>query len=414
MTDKKLSICYLVKARMPTEKAYGLQTAKMCEAFSMLGHRVELWSLKRRSQASSHKSLKEFYALSLDIEHVQLPAFDVYHYFPFLLSTAAGRVLDWIDGFIWAARAVRTLKRRRLFDRYITRDPSVAFVLTRAGLPTILEMHSLPQGPSRFLLPPTLRNASLKRGIAITRAIGDGMLRFHIPTEKLRILPSGVDRERFVSAPHRAACRDELGLPQQSQIIGYVGRFNMMGKSKGISSLIAAVAELKRAGTVNCLLLCVGGPLEDIPGLERCARDNGLGPEDFIFHDFVPHDRVPLWIKSCDALAFLPPATQYYEHFVSPLKLFEYMASGVPFVASDLPSLRELVADGVQALLVDPDDAKAVAACFRTLLFEKELGNRLANAALDESRRFAWTDRARTMLDDRNDEAPPAPIAASM
>ena len=58
--------------------------------------------------------------------------------------------------------------------------------------------------------------------------------------------------------------------------------------------------------------------------------------------------------SEADVLALPNPSSAISREFTSPLKLFEYMASGRPIVASDLPSLREVLADGRNALLVEP------------------------------------------------------------
>jgi len=85
-------------------------------------------------------------------------------------------------------------------------------------------------------------------------------------------------------------------------------------------------------------------------------------------------------------------------HFTSPLKLFEAMAAGRPIVASDLPSVREVLEDGVHALLVPADDPHALAAAIRKLDSDEDLRKRLARAAGDKVRQYSWDERARKIL----------------
>jgi glycosyltransferase involved in cell wall biosynthesis len=85
------------------------------------------------------------------------------------------------------------------------------------------------------------------------------------------------------------------------------------------------------------------------------------------------------------------------ERHTSPLKIFEAMAAGRPIVASDLPSSREILRDGENALLVPPGDAGALAAALRRVLGDDGLARRLAASAWDEAPRYSWAARARAL-----------------
>ena len=70
------------------------------------------------------------------------------------------------------------------------------------------------------------------------------------------------------------------------------------------------------------------------------------------------------------------------------------MAAGRPIVASDLPSIREVLAHEVNALLVPPGDAAALARAIERLLADPVLASRLARAALDGVPEYSWDRRA--------------------
>jgi glycosyltransferase involved in cell wall biosynthesis len=86
-------------------------------------------------------------------------------------------------------------------------------------------------------------------------------------------------------------------------------------------------------------------------------------------------------------------------YYTSPLKLFEYMAAGVPVVASDLPALREVLRDGENAVLVAPDDPGALAQGIRRVLEDKPLADRLAAQARRDAQAHTWTARAQAILE---------------
>jgi glycosyltransferase involved in cell wall biosynthesis len=79
---------------------------------------------------------------------------------------------------------------------------------------------------------------------------------------------------------------------------------------------------------------------------------------------------------------------------MSPVKLFEAMASGRPVVASDLPPIREVIVDGENGLLVDPDDVEGWIAAVRRLQGDPNLPIRLAQQARIMAKDFSWTRRA--------------------
>jgi glycosyltransferase involved in cell wall biosynthesis len=88
------------------------------------------------------------------------------------------------------------------------------------------------------------------------------------------------------------------------------------------------------------------------------------------------------------------PRSAISTEFTSPLKLFEYMASGRPIVASDLPSIREVLTDGYNALLVEAGNPQALIDGVRRIKADTALAERLATQALQDVHRFTWDRRA--------------------
>ena len=132
--------------------------------------------------------------------------------------------------------------------------------------------------------------------------------------------------------------------------------------------------------------LIVGGH-EKEPDLERVkALAQSLGIADRVtFTGLVEPARVPAHLARAAVLVLPNPASAISTHFTSPLKLFEYMAAMRAIVASDLPSIREVLRDNEHALLVAPGDADALAAAITRVLDDRPLAERLARRGVRRS-----------------------------
>jgi glycosyltransferase involved in cell wall biosynthesis len=99
-------------------------------------------------------------------------------------------------------------------------------------------------------------------------------------------------------------------------------------------------------------------------------------------------------LRDADVLILPNRPSAISTDFTSPLKLFEYMASGRPIVASDLPSFREILRDGENALLVEAGNPQALVAGITRIKDDPALAARLARQAAADVRDYTWPRRA--------------------
>ena len=85
--------------------------------------------------------------------------------------------------------------------------------------------------------------------------------------------------------------------------------------------------------------------------------------------------------------------------FTSPIKLFEYMASGRPIVATKIPSVMEILRDGENAVLVEPDNYNSLTRGISRVLNDEKAGDKLARTSLREVADYTWEARAKKLLD---------------
>lgn len=389
-------LIYVVNARLPTEKAHGLQIAKMCEAMGRLNINIELWHPRRHQPDEGlMPEVFDYYGVDRTFTVRTLKNVDIV---PLIENRTERLIVPMfsLHGVLWSTYAAALVKRAKP-DVVMTRDPSLAFTLVRAGLPTIYESLLVPARLGKWFLQNISDRENLRRVIAVTTPIAARLAEFGVPEEKLIVLPDAVDLKHFRPVSDRRQLRDQLGLPRGRPIVGYVGRFQAMGLEKGIPELIESFLTIECPGE-RPLLLCVGGPMDSVPTYMELVRRFGLSEDDVRFVDRVPNPEVARWMQACDALTIPWRWNEVSAYFTSPLKMFEYMAAGVPIVASDLPALRDVLRDGENALLVQPGDPIALAAGLSRIFREPDLAARLAETAWTEVQDFTWDKRVVKIL----------------
>jgi glycosyltransferase involved in cell wall biosynthesis len=157
-----------------------------------------------------------------------------------------------------------------------------------------------------------------------------------------------------------------------------------------VDLVIEAVAALK-----DTRGLIIGGH-EKEPDLARVkARAGQLNCASRItFTGLIPPAEVAARLRAADVVTLPNPSSAISREFTSPLKLFEYMASGRPIVASDLPALREILRHEDNALLVEPGNPRALTAGILRIQNDAALGRRLAAQAGHDVQEFTWARRA--------------------
>jgi len=392
-----MKLLYLANARLPTEKAQGYQICKMCEAFAQNGVEVLLLHPDRHQPNSSLQTTSVFYyyGITPTFKIQTLPNWDVVRLIKFIPDRAVA-LFFFTHAFLWGFYAARVASQKKA-DLYYTRDIPVAFWLVRLGLPTVYEAHAVPKRVQRQLLGGLIRQKALQRVVVLTSFIKKELVDMGFPAEKTIVQPDAVDLSLFADLPDKQACRKRLGLPLDRPIIGYIGRFRTMEMEKGIPELIEAMAYLPSINGKEPLLLCVGGPMDAVPAYREIARRFQVPEHRLQFCDRVHNSQVPYWMRTLDIAVAFYPNLEHYAYFMSPLKLFEYMASGVPIIASDLPAIREILRRGENAWLVPPGDPQLLAAGINQLLGDRTLAQQLAQQAREDVQSLTWLKRAKSI-----------------
>jgi phosphatidylinositol alpha-mannosyltransferase len=199
-----------------------------------------------------------------------------------------------------------------------------------------------------------------------------------------RVIPNGIDFARFFTR-HPPLARFADSRPT----VLFVGRLE---KRKGLKFLLRAWPKvLERQPNARLVVVGRGRPLE---GYRRFAARQGWSPEDVVFAGYVSSEDLPRYYQSCDV--FCAPNTGQ-ESFG--IVLLEAMAAGAPIVASDIPGYRDVVSDGVQGLLVEPQNPGAVADAICRLLGNPELRANMRRVGQEKAQQYDWPRVATLVLD---------------
>ena len=269
----------------------------------------------------------------------------------------------------------------------------------KLGVPFILEVNSpLPDEARRFR---NLANPALAERVArlllheadgivcVSEEVADWVRRYRASGDGVWVVPNGVDHRRFASGD--GARRAGL-VASPAPLIAFSGSFRPW---HGVYDLLDALRLLIEDHAEDAHLLCIGdGPLRE--PFERRAGDLGIRDRVHLT-GHVPHDEVAGWLRGCDvAVAPYPELDRFY---FSPLKIFEFMALGLPVVAADVGQVCRLVPHGERGWLYRAGSPEELAGAIGRLLGRREDARRLGQAGRKWVLANAtWTKRVETIL----------------
>ncbi|MDI9430228.1 MAG: glycosyltransferase [Planctomycetota bacterium] len=364
-----MKIVYLSGSDIPSRSANSIQVMRMCEAFAGAGHETTL--IGRRFKGGRQDDPYEFYGVRRNFE----------------LDLVACRRIRGQSLLGLPALGARLRRYDPEQVLIYARDVYGLWLAVRMGFRAVYEAHAAPYN----VLIGHLETTVLK---------SPRLLRLVVISEALKRMYIG----RYNVAHKTVVCHDAAAVPgpadagdlpwppcRRTLQIGYTGH---LYPGKGAEIVLACAERLCEYD-----FHIVGGTDADIAFWKAKATSNVL------FHGFLAPGRLDRARARFDVLllpaqrsVIVPYSRSDIAAYMSPLKLFEYMASRRPIIASDLPVLREVLNERM-AMLVPPDDmdrwVEAIQKCG-----DRSWGNVLADHAYNTFvEHYTWDTRARKVLE---------------
>ncbi|MGD8455413.1 MAG: glycosyltransferase family 4 protein [Anaerolineales bacterium] len=375
-----MKIACIALARIPYYTANSIQVMKTCQAMTQLGHEVTLVAFDNPDAGGVQPwgVVAEFYGLQTRFEII---------YFPFHKRGFIRRMFPWR-----ALRKALSLKPDLLYVWPV--QSAVGGLLLRK--PVILEIHDRPTGqlgPIWYRI--FLRLSGRKRLVLITKALQKALEQTYpdrLPEEQVVIAPNGVDLERFEGLPDSQDARQTLGFPDQVTVACtghlYAGR--------GVDLFLGLASDIPEAH-----FLWAGGHPDDVKTWrERAVK---AGADNVTFTGFVPNQDLPLYQAAADILLMPYGATitgssgGNSADICSPMKMFEYLATGRAIISSDLAVIREVLHEE-NAIFCPPEDLPAWKEALGELITSPEKRAALAEGARNDAKQYSWAARSEKIL----------------
>lgn len=272
-----------------------------------------------------------------------------------------------------------------VYERYSLWSHAAITYAHSLGIPGVLEVNApLPEEQRQYrklvleqeaftVLDTLLNHADTV--IAVSDGVRNWLETFAPAQGKVHVVENGVDPTRF--APRTCDSKREV------LTLGFVGTLKPW---HGLHTLVDGFILLRHKG-YNVTLSIIGDGPQAAVLQQRLAQSGVTGAQ---FYGAVAPEQVPKLLSDVDVA--VAPYPQLENFYFSPLKIYEYMAAGLPVITTRVGHLAELVKDGETGLLVAPEDPVALAQAVIALINNPALRQRMGNAGrLEAEQHHSWT-----------------------
>lgn len=375
---------YISPSTLPSRKANSVHVVWQCDGLCRSGADVTLYA--RRTTPDDRRLYDEL-CRAYGVDHPAL------HLDTTFSNSRHGESLRI------AFHAVRAIMRAKPPYIILSRNLYAAFFLAVLyRIPLLFETHQLETG-FRKLMQRAIMCCPRVTTIVISEHLAMYLARHHgLEPNRTLVLhdaaPAGILPVTFTDRRIKLSALVPKAQGYWRQVCGYFGH---LYPGRGIE-----IVEAMAAARKDCLFLVYGGTETDIADRRALNKQANL-----VFMGHVPHPVAREVMCIVDVLLMpyqervsIGVAGHDTARWMSPMKMFEYLAAGVPIISSDLPVLREVLRDGENCLLACPSDIDSWLVALDRIAGYPELAARIASNAYNQyERQHTWTRRAEKIIE---------------
>ena len=366
---------------LSTSKFFGflanpIQIMKMADAFSEIGYKAEIflpgWKKSINSQEVSGR-----YGIKNNFRINFIPNISIKGKFN-IITFATG---CFFKSFNWDDR-----------DIIITRSERVASLLVRARKKVLYENHTFYYPTENITAKYRHRVKALMRNknvcmITISKRLKELWINYGLNSDKMFVIHDGVDLPEYkrIAKSNKKELKEKLGLPLKKGIVCYAGS---LSKGRGIEFILDAASLYNDK---NYLFLIIGGSNSEINKYK-----NKLSSNNVVFTGYIENSMVPLYLRCSDLLVMPYQSSVATIDGCSPMKVFEYLASGSYILTPIFQSFYEVMKDFGGITFYEPENK-------RKFMYEIDKILQSPNALrfhdrFDKLDAYSWQNRAKKLL----------------
>ncbi|WP_341739153.1 glycosyltransferase family 4 protein [Microcoleus sp. CAWBG640] len=266
-----------------------------------------------------------------------------------------------------------------------SRDWNFVKAAIKNGIPAIYEQH---HHENKKFEPEIVRNSLFQIAVTVADTVRDSMMQNGMPPEKVIMLHNGFNHLFF--ARQTAASqnwRQQLLTDEREHLAVYAGGLYPF---KGVDMLVDVAKELP-----GVQFAIAGGTESQVTAYQKLAKSQQVNNIKFL--GYLPQHQLASLLQAADVLTH-PHCWTEAATFTSPLKFFDYMASGTPIVATEIPSLREFKSGNIAATWCEPDNPYQFAQSIQSSLIKYPWKVEGYAETLDFVKQFSWENRIEKIL----------------
>ena len=378
LSDRK-DIAIALYARFPTEMAYGNHVIQIAKAFSKNNCNVNIYYPKTYNSKTLKETPEEYYGQIRNVNYVMIDNRDITSYKIYnLLPSILKKLLFSLSTFMWAKK----LKNNQGETIIWSTNPNILYIAQKFFDKIIYEKH----GEAKYIQKFSISKIKKNKNSLLVGVTQESFNELFGSINQPLYLPNGVDEDLF----------KVLNVDKNENItIGYLGMLETYGVDKGVLESVKKIDNLNNKYFLNTKV--IGGPEHKLQELKHYI-DTSKFKDRYFISSVVPHKEVPNLLNQFDIGIVPYPDNQHMTKYASPMKIFEMAACGVPILASDINSHKELKDFKLGILYFEHNNFYDFSIKLEELITNDSLRSELSRKSLLNIDKLFWSKRIYTIL----------------